>query len=255
VFNLSLIYLVGKQVNVFAIVFSITTIFVHVLVFVIEYMLWLKPVIYERALSKLNVTTDASYYEQAKILEVLFINQGFYNMFVALGGTAGIVLYRLGKKSEGVTLVCYVCLFALGASLVLASSTTAYPAALVQGLPPALALLGLFFYQDYFEFYTPYKLSSMLDGKIGPLGPVTQYKLLGTSVVMAIPCLMSIFSVTLKPSFCRWLNIVVAPALIVILALVIQGAWYFYIFFCLIEIMLLLSVVWQAWKWPRSVIA
>jgi len=131
--------------NLVTLLFTTVTVLVHILVFVIESILWLQPIIHERALSKLNAPVDASYYEQARILEVLFYNQGFYNLFVALGGIAGLVLYRAGKVQEGLTLVCYICLFALGASLVLASSTTAYPGAMAQGLPPTLALVGLIF--------------------------------------------------------------------------------------------------------------
>ena len=131
--------------NLVTIIFTVVTVLVHVLVFVIESAFWLRPLVYERVLSKLNVPVDASYFEQAQILEVLFFNQGFYNLFVALGGVAGLLLYRAGKTQEGITLVCYVSLFALGASVVLASTTIAYPGAVMQGLPPLLALVGLYF--------------------------------------------------------------------------------------------------------------
>ncbi len=130
--------------NLVTIIFSCITILVHISVFVFESFLWLKPVVHERALGKLNVPTETDYLEQAQILEVLFFNQGFYNLFVALGGIAGFILFKAGRKEAGISLICYICLFAFGASLVLASSTTAYLGAVVQGLPPLLALLGLY---------------------------------------------------------------------------------------------------------------
>lgn len=142
--------------NLLAIVFSVVTVFVHLSVFVIESLLWLNPVVHERALTKLNAPTEAGFYEQAQMLEVLFFNQGFYNLFVALGGVAGLVLYRLGKPQQGITLVCNMCLFAFGASLVLAYSTVAYLGAVLQGLPPLLALLGLYFGSGVREKLTRY---------------------------------------------------------------------------------------------------
>ena len=130
--------------NLLTLIFSLITICVHILVFVGESIFWLEPVIYEQAVTKIDAFTDVSSYEQAKILEVLFFNQGFYNLFIALGGIAGMILYRYGKSQAGIALICYTCMFAFGASLVLASSTTAYPGSLVQGGPPALAIMGLY---------------------------------------------------------------------------------------------------------------
>jgi len=131
--------------NLVALIFSVLTIVIHVLVFIGESLLWGEPVIIDRVLSKVNAPLGVSPSDQAQILEVLFFNQGFYNLFVALGGVAGLVLYRYGRIQEGLALVCYTCLFALGAGVVLASTTTAYPAAAIQGLPPLIALIGLYF--------------------------------------------------------------------------------------------------------------
>ncbi|MCG8670505.1 MAG: DUF1304 domain-containing protein [Pseudomonadales bacterium] len=130
--------------NFLSVVFAVVTVFVHLTVFVVESFLWLKPVIYERALLKTGAPDEPSYYEQAQILEVLFFNQGFYNLFLAFGGIAGLLMYRAGKVKEGVVLVSYMCWFALGAGLVLAYSTTAYLGAMVQGLPPFLALVAMY---------------------------------------------------------------------------------------------------------------
>lgn len=135
--------------NFFARFFSIVTIAVHVVVFLAESVFWLKPLIYERVVEKINAPVGVDYYEQAQILEVLFLNQGFYNLFVALGGIAGFVLYRTGRQQAGITLIGYVCLFALGAGLTLALSAATYIAAMVQGLPPLLALLGLYFGSEW----------------------------------------------------------------------------------------------------------
>lgn len=131
--------------NIVALVFSTLTIVIHVVIFVGESLLWGNPLIIERVLSKVDAPAGISLSDQAQILEVLFYNQGFYNLFVALGGVGGLILYKYGRIQEGTVLVCYMCLFALGAGVVLASTTTAYPAAVIQGLPPLIALIGLYY--------------------------------------------------------------------------------------------------------------
>ncbi len=130
--------------NLVVLIFTVITILIHIAVFIGESMFWLEPVIYKQAVMKIDLITDVSSYEQARILEVLFFNQGFYNLFVALGGVVGVILYKTGKTQAGLALVSNTCFFAFGAALVLASSTTAYPAALIQGVPPALAILGIY---------------------------------------------------------------------------------------------------------------
>lgn len=107
-------------------------------------------------------------------------------------------------------------------------------------------------YGDFFGLFAPGRLTSMLAGKMGPLGQVTQGVLLGVSIFMAIPSLMIFLSVFLKPGINRWLNIVVGLLFTVIVLLTIPGAWNFYIFFSLLEAVLTLLVVWFAWTWPRQ---
>lgn len=115
------------------------------------------------------------------------------------------------------------------------------------------SLMFCYIYCDYFELYTPGKLQGMLQAKLGPLGPVTQGVLLGTSLMMAIPSLMIFLSVVLAPQLNRWLNLVFGTlytALMVMLA--IQADWYFYRGFASLEALLTALVVWYAWRWPRG---
>jgi hypothetical protein len=92
----------------------------------------------------------------------------------------------------------------------------------------------------------------MLEGKIQPLGPVTQGVLLGTSVMMAVPSVMVFLSLVMKPRINRWANIIFGAIYTLIMLLVIQGTWTFYRFFGIVEILLTSTIVWQAWKWPRN---
>jgi hypothetical protein len=108
-----------------------------------------------------------------------------------------------------------------------------------------------YIYADYFGLYVPGTLPSMLAGKMGPLGPVSQGVLLGTSVMMLIPSLMIFLSVVLPPGPNRWLNIVFGIAYSLIISITMWG-WQFYILYGVIEIALTASAVWLAWTWPRE---
>jgi hypothetical protein len=110
-----------------------------------------------------------------------------------------------------------------------------------------------YIYGDYFELYVPGRLAGMLDGKMQPLGPVTQQILLGTSILLAIPSVMVFLSLVLRPNINRWANIVLGVLFTAIMLLVIQGAWIFYKFFGVVEMALTSTIVWYAWKWPRTV--
>ena len=109
-----------------------------------------------------------------------------------------------------------------------------------------------YIYGDYFELYTPGKLAGMLDGKMGPLGPATQGVLLGTSLMMVVPCTMVCLSILLKPVLNRWANILFGTLFTAIMLLAIQGSWTFYKMFGIVEMLLTATIVGVAWKWPRN---
>jgi Family of unknown function (DUF6326) len=108
-----------------------------------------------------------------------------------------------------------------------------------------------YIYGDYFGLYKPGKLQGMLDGIMGPLGPTTQGVLLGTAVLMAIPSVMVFLSLALKPGLNRWLNISLGVIYTLIVLITLRGAWAFYFFLGIVEVVLTGLIVWHAWKWPR----
>ena len=115
------------------------------------------------------------------------------------------------------------------------------------------ATIFCYLYCDYFELYVPGKLQSMLDGRIEPLGAVTQSVLVGTSILMAIPSLMVALSVLLGPKTSRIANIVFGVFFTAIMCLLAyQAGWYFYKLFAVIEAILTATIVWIAWKWPEA---
>ncbi|MFL6675198.1 MAG: DUF6326 family protein [Massilia sp.] len=115
-----------------------------------------------------------------------------------------------------------------------------------------IATMFCYIYGDYFELYVPGKLSSMIEGKMLPLGPVTQGMLIGTSAMMATQAVMAFFSLVAPPTLNRWLNVMFGLAFsFVVLMVVTHGGWIFYKLLGVVEIALLLALVWLAWNWPR----
>jgi len=112
------------------------------------------------------------------------------------------------------------------------------------------SVMFCYIYADYFGLYVPGRLQSMLNGKMGPLGPTTQRVLLFTSAMMAIPSVMIFLSVALQPKLNRVLNLIFGT-LFTLIILLTMWDWQFYIFFGVIEITLTGLVVWYAWTWPR----
>lgn len=82
--------------------------------------------------------------EEAAVLRSLMYNQGFYNLFLAIGTAAGIGLTLGGNHDAGLALVTFACGSMVAAALVLAGADGSKArAAIVQGTMPAIALLWL----------------------------------------------------------------------------------------------------------------
>jgi putative membrane protein len=73
----------------------------------------------------------------------VLLNQGFYNLLLAVAGIVGLRSIKRGADAAGYALVFYMCLSALGAGIVLALSTRAYLGAVLQSAPAAFALVSL----------------------------------------------------------------------------------------------------------------
>ena len=125
-----------KNLVLFVIVF-------HVAAFVVEAFLWMRPVVHEPMLRHLTGAVDVSPRDQAAILRSLFVNQGFYNLFLAIGTGVGVVGVARDWEPQGSTLVVFGCLFMIGAALVLVVARPRMArAAAIQGVLPLLALLA-----------------------------------------------------------------------------------------------------------------
>ncbi len=106
---------------------------VHVLIFCMESLWWTTPKVRARF-------RQAP--EQADATKLFAFNQGFYNLFLAIGTFAGLALILLGHPDSGLTLVSWNCLFMVGAAIVLAASAPQLRrGAFIQGTAPLLFLL------------------------------------------------------------------------------------------------------------------
>ena len=106
---------------------------IHVLIFCMESLWWTTPKVRARF-------RQAP--EQAHATKLLAFNQGFYNLFLAIGTLTGLALTLMGHREAGLVLVNWNCLFMVGAALVLAASARQmWRGALIQGVAPLLFLL------------------------------------------------------------------------------------------------------------------
>lgn len=118
-----------------AAIFALVAALVHAYIFVLESVLWTTP----RARATFGTTR-----EQAAATRELAYNQGFYNLFLALGVVVGVALAQsddAAVRAAGIAAVLLAASSMLGAALVLVTRTPALArAALVQGLAPAVAI-------------------------------------------------------------------------------------------------------------------
>lgn len=131
------------MVAILAVVFAALAALLHVYIFVMESVQWTQPKIWKR----FGVADQAA----AEITKPMAYNQGFYNLFLAIGAVIGIVLFFAGSdavsvRAAGLALV----LFALGsmvaAALVLLTTGLKYlrPAA-IQGTLPLIGFVLFLF--------------------------------------------------------------------------------------------------------------
>jgi len=106
---------------------------VHVLFFWLESLRWTSPGVRERfGMSE----------EQSQTTKLLAFNQGFYNLFLALGTFAGLWLIGAGRTDQGLVLVSFTCLCMVVAAMVLAwSSPRMIRGAAMQAMFPLVFLV------------------------------------------------------------------------------------------------------------------
>ena len=106
---------------------------VHVVIFAMESVWWTSPQV--RARFRQSP-------EQAEATRLFAFNQGFYNLFLAVGTFAGLGLVLTGHSRLGWMFVSWNCFCMLGAAVVLAGSAPGMRrGAVIQGAAPLLFLV------------------------------------------------------------------------------------------------------------------
>ena len=110
-----------------------------------------------------------------------------------------------------------------------------------------------YLYGDYFELYTPGKVESLRSGENSLNSPLTLFI---ASLVLAIPPLMILMSLILKPNLNKILNMLFGSlfaVMMIFIAVDSLRSWYaFYVFLAILEAMFTLIIVWKAFTWPRQ---
>lgn len=107
---------------------------IHVLFFYWEAVVWKRPATWKR----FGVASQ----EHADASSAFAYNQGFYNLFLAIGAILGSVLYGVGYRDAGFALGLFSVLCMLAAAIVLMSSGRGrVTAALLQGTVPLVTVV------------------------------------------------------------------------------------------------------------------
>lgn len=110
----------------------------HIWIFVLESIRWMHPSTWRL----FGVRTD----EQAETLRPMAYNQGFYNLFLAVGAIAGLVLLAVGLPYAGRALVLFSTASMTAAAVVLTTTGPGYlRPALIQGTLPLLGFVLFLF--------------------------------------------------------------------------------------------------------------
>ena len=120
--------------SVLTVVFASVAALLHVLFFVMESVVFRKSGVWQR----FGVKSQAD----AEIIFPMAYNQGFYNLFLAIGIVVGLVL---GESEGGEGIVIFACACMVGAALVLVTNNVKLArSAAIQGIAPLIAIIGAF---------------------------------------------------------------------------------------------------------------
>lgn len=109
---------------------------IHVYFFVLESLWFMRPAVWGR----FGIESEAD----AEVTRSFAYNQGFYNLFLAVGVAIGLVLVGVGQAAAGLAIVLFACGSMIAAGVVLfAHSPSFLRAAAIQAVPPAVAVLAI----------------------------------------------------------------------------------------------------------------
>jgi putative membrane protein len=108
---------------------------IHAWFFVLESVWFLRP----RVWSRFGVRSQ----EDAEIVRSFAFNQGFYNLFLAVGIAIGLALVGTGSSDSGRPIVLFACGSMVAAGVVLVLHNASFlRAASIQAIPPLIAIVA-----------------------------------------------------------------------------------------------------------------
>jgi hypothetical protein len=113
------------------------------------------------------------------------------------------------------------------------------------------SLVLLYIYADFFGLYVPGHIEELIEGNLVGF-QITDVLLLGFMILMTLPSLMVFLSLVLKATVNRMINIIVG---IIQLVFVLAGIFdpnIYFVFASSVETVLLILIIWYAWKWPTQ---
>ena len=117
-----------------AVVAALVAAAIHLWFFVLESVQFTQPKVYARF--GLHSAEDAA------IVRPMAFNQGFYNLFLAIGILVGLALVAAGQVDAGRAIVLFACATMVGAGVVLLASNRRFLiGASIQALPPLVVLV------------------------------------------------------------------------------------------------------------------
>jgi len=121
---------------ILGLVFAGIAALIHVVIFRLESIVWSQPATWKR----FGLRSQ----EDADVVKPMALNQGFYNLFLAIGAAVGIVLVATGSVDVGRALVLFATLsMVAAASVLIISNARLARAAVTQGAAPLVAVVLL----------------------------------------------------------------------------------------------------------------
>jgi putative membrane protein len=118
-----------------AIVAAVLAALIHIWFFVLESLQFERPTVFGR----FGIKSP----EDAAIVRPMAFNQGFYNLFLALGIFAGLGFVAAGQVEAGRAVVLFACACMMGAGAVLLATDRRFlAAASIQAVPPLIAIVA-----------------------------------------------------------------------------------------------------------------
>jgi putative membrane protein len=125
----------NARMHVIAVLAALVAALIHAWFFVLESIQFEQP----RVFGRFGIKSA----EDAAIVRPMAFNQGFYNLFLALGILAGLGLVATGQVEAGRAVVLFACACMVGAGAVLLATNRRFLiGSLIQAVPPLVAIVA-----------------------------------------------------------------------------------------------------------------